>query len=165
MVAGPTAFSIRDARLADATALSTMMRLSWRESYRGLMPAQQLDEICEMWLAPRNFKERIADKNAANILAIVDGKIVGHCYALPRENRSVLIGYLYVLESAQGAGIGTTLLNAVLDVFPGTVHLELAVLENNQAAIGFYKHLGFFEAGPEPTPENEPPSIKMTKAI
>lgn len=165
MVAGPMAFSIRDARLADATALSVMMRRSWHESYLGLMPDEKLHEICEMWLAPRNFKERIADKNAANVVAIVDDEVVGHCYALPRENRSVLIGYLYVLESAQGAGIGTTLLNAVLEVFPGTVHLELAVLENNQAAIGFYKHIGFFEAGPEPMPESEPPSIKMTKAV
>ncbi|MCF4099873.1 GNAT family N-acetyltransferase [Maritalea mediterranea] len=165
MVAGLTAFSIRDARLEDAQALSTMMRQSWRESYRGLMPADKLDEICQMWLAPRNFKERIADKNAANILALIDGKIVGHCYALPRENRSVLIGYLYVLESAQNAGIGTTMLNAVIEVFPGTVHLELAVLEKNRAAIDFYKHIGFFEAGPEPTPEGEPPSLKMTKVL
>lgn len=165
MVADLKAFSIRDARLADATALSVMMRRSWHESYMGLMPDDKLHEICEMWLAPRNFKERIADRNSANILAFIGNEIVGHCYALPRDNHSVLIGYLYVLESAQGAGIGSTLLNAVIDVFPGTVHLELAVLENNQSAIAFYKHIGFFEAGPEPVPEGEPASIKMTKVL
>ncbi len=129
------------------------------------MPDDKLQEICDMWLAQRNFKERIADKNAANIVAIVDGEIVGHCYALPRDNRSVLIAYLYVLEAAQGVGIGSTLLNAMTEIFPGTVHLELAVLEKNQAAIDFYKHIGFFEAGPEPVPDGEPPSIKMTKVV
>lgn len=165
MVAGPIAFSIRDARLADAAALSSMMRLSWRESYAGLMPAQKLEEICEMWLAPRNFKERIADKNAANILALVDGRIVGHCYALPRENRSVLIGYLYVLERAQRQGIGTTLLNAAIEAFPDSVHVELTVLQNNFTAIHYYRSIGFFEAGPESMPNDEPPSIKMTKVL
>lgn len=141
------------------------MRRSWRESYKGLMPQDKLNEICAMWLAPRNFKERIADKNAANILALIENEIVGHCYALPRENRSVLIGYLYVLEDAQRHGIGTTLLDAAIEAFPDTVHVELNVLQKNVTAIQFYKAIGFFEAGPEPMPNDEPPSIKMTKVL
>lgn len=165
MAADLVPFSVRDARLADVHALSAMMRQSWRESYKGLIPQEKLEEICAMWLAPRNFKERVADKNAANILALVDDQIVGHCYALPRENRSILIGYLYVLKSRQRGGIGKTLLDAAINAFPGTLHVELTVLQGNSAAIQFYKSIGFFEAGPEPMPKDEPPSLKMTKVL
>jgi RimJ/RimL family protein N-acetyltransferase len=56
-------------------------------------------------------------------------------------------------------------MNSAIDCFPGIAHVELGVLAPNINAIAFYKSLGFFEAGPEPKAKDEPPSIKMTKAL
>lgn len=165
MGAGPKPFLIRTARLSDAVALSAMMIKSWRESYDGIIEPTKLDEICTIWLTPQKFKERLSDKDACNLIAEADAQVVGHCYALPRGNNSILIAYLYVRQSHQRCGIGQTLMNAAIDCFPGIKHVELGVLAHNYNAIQFYKSLGFFEAGPEPKRLDEPPSIKMTKAL
>ena len=142
-----------------------MMRKSWRESYAEIIAPEKLDEICAVWLTPQKFTERLSDKNAVNLVAISNEQIVGHTYALPRQHSSILIAYLYVLKSAARRGIGKTLLSSAIECFPDANHVELGVLEHNHAAIAFYKSQGFFEAGPEPKPDDEPPSIKMTKVL
>ena len=158
-------FATRTAQQKDAIELSAMMIKSWRESYSHLVAPEKLDEICTNWLNPAKFKERLADKNASNLVALVNNSIVGHCYALPRAKNSVLIAYLYVLKEHQRKGIAKTLLRESASRFPGTSHLELSVLDRNFGSIEFYKSQGFYEAGPEPKADGEPPSIKMTKVL
>lgn len=158
-------FSIRTAQPEDAIDLSAMMVASWRESYVDIISASKLDEICSIWLTPTKFEERLLDQNACNLIAVADNRIVGHAHVLPRENHSLLVAYLYVLKSHARRGIGKTLLSTAIDCFPGTAHVELGVLQQNHAAIAFYKSIGFYEAGPEPAPADEPASIKMTMAL
>ncbi|GLQ18609.1 GNAT family N-acetyltransferase [Maritalea porphyrae] len=158
-------FSIRAAKQNDAQELSAMMVTSWREAYVDIISAPKLDEICSTWLTPQKFAERLVDQNACNLVAVSDSLIVGHTHVLPRENNSLLVAYLYVLKAHARRGIGETLLNSAIECFPGTSHVELGVLQQNHAAIAFYKSIGFYEAGPEPTPADEPSSIKMTMAL
>ncbi|MGJ8529712.1 GNAT family N-acetyltransferase [Maritalea sp.] len=165
MAADHKAFLIRTAKPADAEMLSVMMIKSWRESYVQIISPTKLDAICSLWLNPSKFHERLCDDNACNLVAECSGELVGHAHVLPRENDSVLVAYLYVLQNHARRGIGQTLLKSAIDCFPGTEHVELGVFEDNHAAIAFYKAVGFFEAGPEPTQPDEPTSIKMTMAI
>lgn len=165
MGADQTPFSVRTALLWDAPMLSAMMIESWRESYVEIIPTEKLNEICSVWLTPEKFKERLSDQNACNLVALFNRKIVGHIHALPRKNNSLLVVYLYVLQSYARRGIGRTLLTTAFECFPGVAHAELGVLEDNHAAIAFYKSFGFYEAGPEPTPADEPSCIKMTMAL
>lgn len=160
-----TPFLVRTASEADAKNLSAMMIASWRESYSALIAPTKLNHICDNWLSSKQFEERIADQNACNLLAVCNGRIVGHSYVLPKDKNSLLVAYLYVLKQHAGRGIGTTLLNSSVACFPGTSHIELGVLRDNHAAIEFYKAFGFFEAGPEPKQIDEPASIKMTMAL
>lgn len=158
-------FSIRTALVTDAPKLSEMMVRSWRQSYVDIIVPSKLEEICAVWLTAEKFEERIKDQDACNLIAISGQEVVGHIYVLPRENDSLLVAYLYVLKHAARRGIGSTLLWSAVECFPGAAHLELGVLEHNHAAIAFYKSIGFFEAGPEPKHDDEPPSIKMTMTI
>jgi len=158
-------FSIRTALPQDASALAKMMVCSWRESYSDIISPAKLDEICREWLSKKQFEMRISDENNCNLIAESDGQIVGHIHALPRDNNSLLIAYLYVLKSNSGRGIGKTLLSSAIQCFPGVEHVELGVLQQNHTAIAFYKSIGFYEAGPEPRIVGEPASIKMTKAL
>lgn len=55
------------------------------------------------------------------------------------------IHHLYVDEKFQNQGIGTQLLNAVLDKFGHQVRLKCE--EKNEKAICFYRQKGFLEIG------------------
>ncbi|WP_299344353.1 GNAT family N-acetyltransferase [uncultured Maritalea sp.] len=165
MGADQNPFSIRTALVSDAPKLSSMMVRSWRESYVDIIPAPKLEEICTVWLTAEKFEERLSDTNACNLIAVSAGEVVGHIYVLPRQNNSLLVAYLYVLKSSARRGIGKTLLSSAIECFPGAAHVELGVLEHNHAAIAFYKAIGFYEAGPEPKPADEPSSLKMTMTL
>ena len=69
----------------------------------------------------------------------VDGKIVG--FGTWKDTGEIY--GLYVLRDAQGYGIGRKLLDAMLTRLSNHEQSWLEVLEGNDRAIGFYKHMGF----------------------
>ena len=56
------------------------------------------------------------------------------------------VSALYVLEAYQGQGLGRMLMDACLDRLERP-RVALYVLEGNEKAIGFYKHMGFRMTG------------------
>jgi GNAT superfamily N-acetyltransferase len=90
-----------------------------------------------------------APRYAEVVLACVDGAPVG--FALFFHSFSTFLGRpglyledLYVTPAARGAGVGATLLSwlARAALERGCARLEWAVLDWNEAAIGFYHKLG-----------------------
>ena len=84
--------------------------------------------------------QRIARRYPENTLvAELDGKIVG--FGTWKDTGEIY--GLYVLRDAQGYGIGRKLLDAMLTRLSNHEQIWLEVLEGNDRAIGFYKHMGF----------------------
>jgi len=73
------------------------------------------------------------------LVAVVEDKILGFVSLLVSEN---LIHQLYVDTSAQGMGLGKTLLDAVVQLTEQRP-LFLNCREKNERAINFYKKYGF----------------------
>lgn len=144
-----TMIQIRKAELDDAAGIATVHVASWRETYRGIVPDDFLDNLSiqrrtDGWVNslsdPSNLYHR-------TFVAEVDGQIAGFSnYGFPQEKNEEFDGELYaiyLLKSAQGRGIGKMLFveaaRGLLEL--GSSSMLVWVLKDNPTR-GFYEHLG-----------------------
>lgn len=136
-------YVIRKCTSDDAKERGTVHYQSWQETYRGLMPDEFLDGLDQ-----KELIQRAKDSPDNSFVAVVDNKIIGFCSYLSECRDFVSIKpsseivALYVLKSHQGFGIGKELVKSVINELSNK-NLVLYVLDGNNQAINFYKHLGF----------------------
>lgn len=140
---------IRRATVADASAIAAVRVDSWRASYRGIMPDAYLDgmkteDSTRLW-------ERVlgAGSDAAcTFVAEIEGELVGFAAGNTLAERKLAfdaeLTALYILPSAQRAGIGRLLLKQVATTLAtaGAPNMLVWVLAQNRKAREFYEHLG-----------------------
>jgi putative acetyltransferase len=83
------------------------------------------------------------------LVAIIDGEVVGviglHTSLRPRVNHRAEIGMM-VRDDWQGKGVGTAMMQAVIDLADRWLNLtriELTVFTDNEPAIALYRKFGF----------------------
>jgi ribosomal protein S18 acetylase RimI-like enzyme len=97
--------------------------------------------------------ERLATPGA--FAAYVDGKIVGMARFVqdsgsPKERHKGAVYAMYVTPEARGLGLGSALLEALIDHASTVVEqLRLSVVDTNEAAIRLYQKHGFEIYGTE----------------
>jgi len=137
--------SIRLAEVRDAAAIAHVHVQSWLTTYRGLVPEQYLASLNEaervlLW------QERLT-RDLSVFVAEIGSKMVG--FAGGGSIREPLAAYdaelytIYLLEEAQGHGIGKDLLSAVAESLLRKDHTSMVVwvLEQNPA-VRFYEKTG-----------------------
>ncbi|MVU78446.1 GNAT family N-acetyltransferase [Nocardia sp. ET3-3] len=137
---------IRPGTESDAEAVAMLHTASWRTAYAHIMPGWYLngslaDDHRNLW------RTRLAAEVPAGSLFIAesDGEMRGFVYLAAQPDGRVLIDNLHVQPDHKGGGIGGQLLHFGFEwagaEYPGhSVYLE--VLQDNTAAIGFYKRHG-----------------------
>ena len=104
----------------------------------------------------RFLEEKSASKNEAEILALVDGRVVGTAgiEAVGKKHKVCHRAELGIGIAREfwGVGIGQALLAACIECAreAGYVQLELNVVSENERAISMYKKAGFVEYGRNP---------------
>lgn len=128
-----TATRIRNARLADATAISTIT-----EGYagQGIMLKRPVENIIE---DIRNF-----------FVAEYDGRVIGCCAVAFYTERLAEIRSLAVLEEFRGTGIGRLLVGQAESVLAEEGVREVFVLTLNP---GFFGRMGYSEIEKEYFPQ------------
>ena len=141
---------IRDAILADASAIARIHVDSWRVTYRGLMP----DDL----LAGLSYEGRVRQWNAA-VAAANEGH---ECLIVADVGEDGIVGFahggqcrgdwgydgelfaIYLLETHQGRGLGKALQLAVAErlAAQGRTSMLIWVLDTNAVGRGFYEALG-----------------------
>jgi putative acetyltransferase len=140
-----TDITIRAAAPADADDLAAIYAHIDVVANTGQVPLKGRD----FW---RDFyKSR--DPNGVELVAIVDGKAVGHLgllgNATPRRKHVASFG-LCVHADYQRRGVGAALMRAMLDLadnWLNLVRLELSVFTDNAGAIALYERHGFVREG------------------
>lgn len=91
-----------------------------------------------------------------SLIAWQDDNPVGLALFFPefsswKGNPGVYVQDLYVAEATRGAGLGRQLMEAVFEVARqwGAAYCKLAVYDDNEPAIRFYRKLGFAESRDE----------------
>ena len=123
--------SVRDATASDADALTVLFLASRRQAMPWLREVHSDDET-RWWIG------NIVLRDLHVRVALRDDAIVGFAAIRPGW-----LDHLYVLPSAQRAGIGTVLLGEAKHV--GGDPLRLWVFQRNVAARTFYRRHGFID--------------------
>ena len=94
----------------------------------------------------RDWLDRILGEGCFNVFAWDGDEIVGHATLVPENGpESPYELAIFVLQSHQGAGIGTALIESVLGhgVDQGISQVWLTVERWNRPAVGLYEKIGF----------------------
>lgn len=139
---------VRHITPADFEAKARVHSQTWHETYQGKLPQWLVDKITPEFA----FEVTKRHDPASVFVALVDDEVVGYAeFANPAREPSdypncAELGAIYVLNRCQGLGIGRKLAQAVFDALP-TKRVVLWVLEFNDKAQGFYRHIGFHPTG------------------
>ena len=148
---------IRRARVEDAPAIAHVGARSWREGFRGIVPASIDPE--RAW-SPRGVAERLqtaAERETTTLVAEVDEEIRGFLIYGPSRDREAgaetgEIWVLYVDPAYWRRGIGRDLVAAGLQGLREQGH-EIATvwtLGESPRNLAFYESLGFRRDGASP---------------
>ncbi|GAA1797287.1 aldo/keto reductase [Agromyces neolithicus] len=143
--------SVRAARVDDAAEMARVNVRSWRETYRGVMRDEVLDDPELPGIREQFWRDILTDERyRANRVAVAErgGDLIGIAMAAPPQDSDsawgVQIYVLYVVEVEHGSGAGAALLDAVLGPRESAV---LWVADPSPRAQAFYRKHGFVADG------------------
>ncbi|MFD1827109.1 MULTISPECIES: GNAT family N-acetyltransferase [Mumia] len=143
--------TVRPARAADAALMARVNVRSWRETYRGLMADDVLDDPGLEATRERFWTSALTDPRfRENRVAVAerDGELVGIAMSgPPLDDETPWTRQLYVLyvhAADHGTGAGSALLDAVVDP---DEPVALWVADPNPRAQAFYRKHGFVADG------------------
>lgn len=139
---------------------------TWRETYRGLMSDAVLDDPALLSSREKFWIAALTDpKYSHNTAAVAshEGTLIGIAMSGPSpedNDEPQQLHLLYAYAAFHGSGVGTSLLNAVIDP---TAPAALWVADPNPRAQAFYRKNGFVSDGAVKT-EDEVREIRMVRA-
>ncbi|MEW8978543.1 MAG: GNAT family N-acetyltransferase [Symbiobacterium sp.] len=141
-------FHVRHAAPEDAPAIAAVARITWADTYRGIIPAEIQQAVLPQWYAEDRLARAAGNPESAFFVAEGEGgQVVGFAQAGPRkEAGDAELWRIYVLPEHQRRGIGRKLLQACLETLRarGPVNrLFVQVEAENQIGRRAYERLGF----------------------
>jgi putative acetyltransferase len=136
---------IRRATPKDAASYARIM--GDLDVFGNLLQMPYADE--EMWRA-RLTDSCAPGKTDLSLVAEIDGEVVGTAGLHPvgpaqRRRHAMMLG-ISISKDAQGKGVGTALMRALIDYadrWAGVLRIELSVFPDNERAIKLYRKFGF----------------------
>ena len=154
LLKGGVELLVRNAVASDARALRDIMQRTHAETdYLLSYPDEQsADDEQEA----RSLVETERSNNEVELVAVVDGRIVGSAGIAAVGGRRKVVHRarfgISILKEHWGMGIGRVLMEASIDCArqAGYTQLELEVVADNQRAVSLYRRAGFEEYGRNP---------------
>lgn len=145
--------TIRRAREDEARTLSAIARTTFIETFGALYRQADLSDFLEKNHSVAAYEKLLADPKAALWLVEKDSAPVGYCVAgpctLPAPDKPPNAGELarlYLLQSTQGGGLGTRLLETALAWLTARFErVYLSVYAENFGAQRLYTRAGFIK--------------------
>ncbi|MFI5529711.1 GNAT family N-acetyltransferase [Kitasatospora sp. NPDC051853] len=152
-------YVITDAEPEDAAALGPLHLRNWLDNYldedagvdeawiRGQIGPSATAEGVARW---REFIEVANRQPAPHFCRVVrsGAEVVGYLRGHHEESGSVTLGPMYLLDHAQGHGLGGRMMTEFL-AWAGPAPIRLGVVAGNEGAVRFYRRHGFEIAGEE----------------
>ena len=145
---------VRNAVASDVRALRETTQLTHAESdYLLSYPDEQSSDDEQQ---ARSLEETKRSDNEVELVAIIDGQIVGSAgVSAVRSRRKVAHRARFgisILKEYWGMGIGRVLMETSIDCArkAGYTQLELEVVADNERAVSLYRRAGFEEFGRNP---------------
>lgn len=142
-------YFVRTASERDLDKVRALLVETFHATYDALLGAPKVDELVATLFSPAALKTRMANKNAEFLVAD-DGKEIGgigYAAMSAEMTKTVTLHLLYVRPSLQREGIGRDIFAELETCFPDAEIMRLEVEPRNEAAITFYRRLGFSDVG------------------
>jgi GNAT superfamily N-acetyltransferase len=162
--------TLRRATIQDADTVSSLGARTFTETFGHLYPTQDLETFLAYAYGLERTRNDLADPAKATWLLEDDGEAIGYALAgpcgLPHPDARPEDGELhrvYVLQSHQGGGRGSLLLNTALDWLEkdGPRPLWIGVWSQNFGAQKLYGRLGFNKVGEYHFPVGETQDLEF----
>lgn len=160
-------FAVRRAEPNDAPSMAKVHVDTWRETYRGLMSDTVLDDPGFLSWRERFWASALTDpRYNQNTVAVAshEDKLIGIAMSGPSledADEPQQLYLLYAYAAFHGSGVGTALLNAVIDP---TAPAALWVADPNPRAQAFYGKNGFVADGAVKI-EDDVRDVRMVRKI
>lgn len=118
----------------------------WNETYKDLLPREQIDYMLDMFFTPEIIKNQIARERYTYRFINADGVLEGFFGTCPRlEGDSLFLSKIYLLEKARGKGLFRAAMHDIVRQAGshGLASIRLHVNKNNLRAINAYIRFGF----------------------
>src|SRR3712207_2609053 len=104
------AVEVREMGVGDLRAVQEVARITWAETYRGIIPEDEQASFMDHAYSQESLKHRM--ETGVFLVAVQDGEVVGFADFDPDSGKpeEVEMAALYVLPEMQGRGVGTRLL-------------------------------------------------------
>lgn len=142
--------AIRPAADGDVTGIRTVAERAWRAAHEPIVGADVVESFLAEYYGEDAFRDRI-DRDDVVLAVAVDESVVGYVFA-PRDDEdpaTVHLSHLYVAPDRWGEGVGRRLLARAEarahDL--GGEEMHLAVMADNDRAVGFYEAAGYRRTG------------------
>ena len=147
---------IRLAVVDDVPLLCRLGAATFRETYRAISDPRDVDEYADEHFTPDRVAAWFRKPCARTLLAFVDGAAAGYAHlrharvpACVADRKAIELSRLYLLGTAQGGGLGSALMEALL---AQAAELEaktiwLGAYDRNVRALAFYARRGFVQVG------------------
>jgi len=137
-----TSTEIRLLCLSDCHKIGPLLREIWLDAYHGIQTNEELLAQSYKVHTPELIELEINDPNIHSVVAVHDGRIIGHARS-DLSNNKVDISRLYVLREFYSQGIGKALLREVEAYFDPKYDVWIEVFEDNKRAVDFYLSQGY----------------------
>lgn len=140
--------TIRQATQNDSDQIALLHALSWKETYRNILPDSYLDNNLEDERR-KYWSAKMAGLSPGDFVLLalsVSGEAIGFIAVLdkPEKEFESFIDNLHVRKDLKGLGVGSKLMKAAAEKLStaGKKSAYLWVLKGNDKAEGFYKAMG-----------------------
>lgn len=162
-------FEIRSATIADISGIQQVARLTWRDTYRAILPDVLIDDFLAHAYSDDILAHTINRNASSSKFWVADkhGTIVGFAQFVRHGESELEVTRIYVLPSYQGLGIGKSIIEKQCRTDGQFSRMFAWVEKDNQKGICFYEAKGFAVAGSKTEMFNGTPIelLKYTKDI
>jgi len=136
----------------DVASIQNVLYRAWLTTYPNKALGITVADIEEMYKdrnsdeAFARMRERISSANEITLVAKENGKVVGVCRVIRREDKDVMEA-IYVLPEYQRLGIGSAIWREMEKLLDSNRKIIVQVATYNTDAIGFYKRCGVRDTG------------------
>lgn len=120
--------------------LAEIADVIWHQCYRELLSGKQIDYMLGKFLSVEAFR-RQAEEGYIYRGLFIDDELVGFTGSQKQGDR-IFLSKLYLLEKYHGLGLGKTMIDDCISLYPECSFVYLTVNKYN-SSYNMYRHLGF----------------------
>lgn len=135
-------YKIREMSVSDIPAVQNVAKLSWHDTYEGIIPHHIQENFLDMAYSTSMLEKRLAMTHM--YVAEYSGKVTGFAnFSKPDDQHISELTAIYILPDYQRLGIGLALLEYGISKLEKVRNIDVIVEKANIKGYNFYKKLGF----------------------